>query len=227
MSPLRLSRQDLGARALVLVGLVLYVGLVYVVVVLGGGLLIDHTASPDVGLSILATAIVAFGFERVKVGLERLVIRFLLGGQLSPYDVLSKFSLAVSGTYASEEVAGRMAKVLAEGTGTQWAQVWLMVQGRLALAATWPAVVDADDLPPGDHEPPGRRVLAVRQAGEVLGVLRLQENVRRPMTAGRGATVRRSGWSGRSGASRRPAARRASGTARRALGSGGGAANVA
>ena len=76
-----------------------------------------------------------------------------------------------------------MAKVLAEGTGTQWAQVWLMVQGRLALAATWPAVVDADDLPPGDHEPPGRRVLAVRQAGEVLGVLRLQENVRRPMTA--------------------------------------------
>ena len=89
MSPLRLSRLDLGARALVLVGLVLYVGLVYVVVVLGGGLLIDHTASPDVGLSILATAIVAFGFERVKVGLERLVFRFLLGGQRLAYDVLS------------------------------------------------------------------------------------------------------------------------------------------
>ena len=49
-----------------LVGLALFVALVYVVVVLGGGLLIGHTESPQVGLSILATALVAFGFEPVQ-----------------------------------------------------------------------------------------------------------------------------------------------------------------
>ena len=31
-----------------------------------------------------------------------------------------------------------MSRLLAEGTGAQWAQVWVTVSGRLTLAATWP-----------------------------------------------------------------------------------------
>ena len=31
-----------------------------------------------------------------------------------------------------------MARVLAEGTGAEWAQVWLVVGDRPTLAATWP-----------------------------------------------------------------------------------------
>ncbi len=57
--------------ALVVVGgAFLAVTLVYVVVVLGGGLLIGHTDSPHVGLSILATAIVALGLEPLRAWLE-------------------------------------------------------------------------------------------------------------------------------------------------------------
>ena len=60
--------------------------------------------------------------------------------------------------------------------------MWLTVSDRLTLAATWPADADADRdaavpaarrraTPTGE----GRRALAVRHGGQLLGVLRLQE----------------------------------------------------
>ena len=42
------------------------------------------------------------------------------------------------GGYPAEELPSRMARVLAEGTGAAWAQVWLVVDDRPTLAATWP-----------------------------------------------------------------------------------------
>ena len=57
---------------LVLAGLAAFVVLVYVVVVLGGGALIGQTSSPDVALSVLATAVVALGFDPVQTRLEQL-----------------------------------------------------------------------------------------------------------------------------------------------------------
>ena len=57
-----------------------------------------------------------------------------------------------------------------------------MVNDDLVLAATWPPTADADQQPPGADPPPGRRALTVRLAGEVLGVLRLQEHDRQPLT---------------------------------------------
>ena len=178
----RRSRRDRQATLLVLGGLSVYVAAVYVVVVLGGGALIGHTSSPHLGLSVLATAIVALSFEPVQDRLEQLVTRVVHRGRQSPYDVLSRFSEAVTGSFASEEVPARMAKVLADGTGAAWAQVWLLVNDDLVLAATWPLTVDADPQPPGDDPPPGRRAMTVRLSGEVLGVLRLQEHDRQPLT---------------------------------------------
>jgi signal transduction histidine kinase len=182
MTWLRRSRQDRLTALLVLVGLAAFVGTVYVVVVLGGGFLIGHTQSPQIGLSILATAIVALSFERVQSRLEGRAGRLVRGGRPSPYEVLNGFTDGLTGAYASEEVAARMAKVLAEGTGAQWSQVWLVVGERLTLAATWPPAAAADGVAPNGVEPPGRRALRVRQAGEVLGVLRLQEDSRAPLT---------------------------------------------
>src|SRR4051794_12960931 len=132
------SRREVAALALVGAGLVGFVLVVYVVVVLGGGALIGHTSSPDVTLSVIATAIVAMGFERVQDGLEVWASRTMYGGAASPYEVLSRFSGAVAGSYSAEELPTRMAKVLADGTGAAWAQIWLAVGDDLALAATWP-----------------------------------------------------------------------------------------
>ncbi len=179
----RRSRADRQAGLLVLAGLAIFVGGVYVVVVLGGGMLIGRTSSPSLALSVLATAIVALAFEPAQSRLERMAAELVRGGKPSPYDVLSRFSETVTGSYASEELPARMAKVLADGTGAEWAQVWLSVNDQLTLAAVWPPEADSsDDTPPGGHEPTGRRALEVRQAGELLGVLRLQERERQPLT---------------------------------------------
>jgi signal transduction histidine kinase len=177
----RRSRGDRRATLLVLGGLTLFVGVTYVIVVLGGGALIGHTDSPHLGLSLLATAVVALGFEPVQARLERRATRAVHGGRPSPYDVLSRFAEAVTGP-SGDEVPVRMARVLAEGTGARWAQVWLSVEDGLVLAATWPAEAAGDDQPPGVVLQPGRRTRTVRLAGEVLGVLRLREQAGRPLT---------------------------------------------
>jgi signal transduction histidine kinase len=164
-----------------LIGLSIFVAVVYVLVVMGGGVLIGHTSSPDIGLCVLATAIVALSFEPLRSRLE-VAARQLFhgGGTSSPYETMSQFVEAMTGPSAD----GRMAQVLAEGVGAQWAQVWLAVGDSLVLAADWPAFAEAgnDHTPPGPQEPPGRRTQTVRRGGETLAVLRLQERDGQPLT---------------------------------------------
>ena len=186
-SPSR-SRGDLLGRLVVLGGLAGFVVATYVVVVLGGGALVGRTDSPDLTLSVLATAVVALGFEPVQRRLEQVARRLVDGGTPSPYDVLSRFSETVTGGYTTEELPGRMATVLGEGTGAEWTQVWLTVQDRLTLAATWPPDAGADPRPPEpvddarDATGDRRRALPVRHGGQVLGVFRLQERPDQPLT---------------------------------------------
>ncbi len=72
------------ASSLVLVGLVGFVVLVYVVVVVGGGEAVGRTSSPLVSLSVLATALVALGFDPVQTRLEALASRVVAPeGQVS------------------------------------------------------------------------------------------------------------------------------------------------
>ena len=58
--------RDRRTSVIVTVGTLLAVAAVYVVVVLGGGALLGQTDSPNVGLSVLATALVALGLEPVR-----------------------------------------------------------------------------------------------------------------------------------------------------------------
>jgi signal transduction histidine kinase len=184
-----LARHGGRARLLVIAGLVAFVITVYVVVVLGGGVVIGRTSSPSLPLSVLATAIVALAFEPVQTRLERSTANLLSGGVPSPYEVLSRFSENVTGSYPTEELPSRMATLLGEGTGAAWAQVWLTVQGELTLAASWPETTDpVTDLPQlgadaRDSSAEGRRAVSVRHAGALLGVLRLQERPGLPLTS--------------------------------------------
>jgi signal transduction histidine kinase len=176
----QLLARGVGGRVVVVLGLTAFVVGVYVVVVLGGGALIGRTESPSLPLSILATTAVALSFARVQAALETASLRWGLG-RAAPYDVLSQFSDAVTSADTSEDLPARMARLLAQGTGATWAQVWLNVSSGMTLAATWPADVDADRTPPPrllgkvavtDH---GVRTLPVRHGVDLLGVLRLEE----------------------------------------------------
>jgi len=168
----------------VLGGLFVAVTAVYVVVVLGGGLLIGHTASPHIGLSVLATAIVALGLEPVRERLDANARRWFHAGRPAPYDVLSQFSRALTWDAegrAQGDLPSRMARLLAEGTGAAWAQVWLFVADQPQLAAAWPAAADDRALGP-DLDRPGLRSLDVVLADRRLGMLRLQERSDEPLT---------------------------------------------
>jgi signal transduction histidine kinase len=102
-------------------------------------------------------------------------------GVAAPYDVLSRFSDAVTNAGATDELPARMARLLAQGTGAKWAQVWLHVSGDLLLAATWPADVEGERTSPSlrledvAETDGGVRSQPVLDGGDVLGVLRLQE----------------------------------------------------
>jgi signal transduction histidine kinase len=180
------TRHEVLWGTLVLVGLSVFVVVTYVVIVLGGGLLIGRTDAPDLGLSVLATAVVALAFDPVQTRVEAMASRTVRGGDPAPYDVLRRLSGTATGGYPAEELPVRMARVLAEGTGAEWAQVWLVVDDRPTLAATWPPrTVDlttregSDPFYAGD---PTRRARPVNHGGELLGVLVVQEREGVPLT---------------------------------------------
>lgn len=175
-------RQDSGLGVISAVAMAMYVLLVYVIVVLGGGAIIGRTGSPSLWLSVLATAIVAISFEPVRTWIRRPLAQALHQQQTTPYDVLASFPTSVTGSYPAEELPHRMAKVLADGTGAERAEVWLAVHGRLELGASWPpaappaatAPLLGTDLPDGTPQivVDGRRnSLAVCERGELLGAL--------------------------------------------------------
>src|SRR5881275_893168 len=169
------------ARLTTVVGLAAYVVLVYAVIVLGGGAVVGRTGSPSLPLSLLATGVVAVTFEPLRRWMQAGAERMFQRSGSSPYDVLSHFSETVTGGYATEELPARMAKLLAEGTNAEWAQVWLTVQDRLVLAASWPPELPIDQPPvtapdARDRTGAGRRALTVRHGGSIYGVFRLQEH---------------------------------------------------
>jgi signal transduction histidine kinase len=140
-------------------GMLLFVLAVYLLVVLGGGALLG-TPPPSLPLAVFATAVVAVTFEPVRGGLRRRLLT-------TPYDVLSEFATQVSATVMTQDVAPRMARLLAEGTSARRVEVWLVHDGSVAeqhLAARWPAGSASID-PSG----PGVRCHDVVHDGVLLG----------------------------------------------------------
>ena len=183
--PRRRSRREWLSAALVLLGLLAFVALTYGVLVVGVGRLTGDTGRPAVGLSVLATAVVALGFDPVLTWLDRTARRVVHGGRPAPYDTLRRFTDAVAsgdtGGERADELPLRMARLLAEATGAAWAQVWVSVEGMDVVAATWPpeAEIELIRAPGWDA---GTRRLPVRHGGEELGVILLKERPGAPLT---------------------------------------------
>ena len=86
------TTRDLRVGGLVLAGLALFIAVVYVVIVLGGGLLIGETDKANIWLSVLATLIAALGSEPLGDWLDTKVTRLVYAGRPSPYEVLRGFT---------------------------------------------------------------------------------------------------------------------------------------
>jgi signal transduction histidine kinase len=168
------------SKTIVYGSLAAFIMVVYVVIVAGIGALgpgfLSAGSRPNLGLSIVATAVVAVAFQPVRERAQRLANRLVFGQRATPYEALSEFAGRMGGTYAAEDVLPRMARVLAEGTGGGRAVVWLKHGAELVAGACWPA----DAGPPqrvalaGSDSPAiggADRVTLVHYQGEALGAL--------------------------------------------------------
>jgi signal transduction histidine kinase len=164
------------SRTLVYGSLAAFITAVYVGIAVGIGTLVGSGGKPNLGLSIVATAIVAVGFQPLREHMQRFANRLVYGKRATPYEVLSQFSERVAESYASDEVLPRMARVLAEGTGADLAEVWLRSGDVLRPAAAFPlespvaAPVQLDGAGPPTI-PDAARAVEVRHQGELLGAL--------------------------------------------------------
>jgi signal transduction histidine kinase len=125
---------------------VVFIGVVYVGVVVGVGSLVGSGDEPNAVLSVGATALVAVGFQPVRRRLERVANRLVFGRKATPYEVLSEFSRRVAAT--SDDLLDDAARSLAEGTRAERVVISVMVDGEAAEAAAWPV-----EPPSGSTEP--------------------------------------------------------------------------
>ncbi|HEX6487562.1 MAG TPA: histidine kinase [Candidatus Dormibacteraeota bacterium] len=173
------------SRTLTYGALAVFITGIYLGVAVGIGALAGAGGRLNVPLSIVATGLAAIAFQPVRTRAQRVANRLVYGARATPYELLSEFSARAADAYAADEVLARMARVLAEGTGADRTEVWVLSSGRLRRAAAWPdgPAPEAVALGPGE-EPAieGRdRVVPVRHQRDLLGALAV--NKREALTA--------------------------------------------
>jgi signal transduction histidine kinase len=175
-------------KTVVVAVLAAFVTAIYLAVVVGISAAIGTTGQPNVLLSIAATAIVALAFQPLRERARRLADRVVYGKRATPYEVLSEFSERMAGSYSTEDVLPRMARILGEGTGATRTEVWLRVGDQLQLAASWPEDSEPEKTPlPAVEDalpefPEADRAVPVRHQSELLGALTLTKPPSEPVT---------------------------------------------
>ncbi len=171
-------------KTVVYAAFAVFATLVYLAVVVGLGATLGRGNS---FLTMVAAVVVAVTFQPVRARLTRFANRLVYGKRATPYEVLSEFSERVGGAYADEDVLPRMARVIAEGTGAERADVWLKVGAELSVSASWPADavdVPAVSLPNGSMPalPEADATYPVVHQGELLGALAVKKPPAEPLT---------------------------------------------
>jgi signal transduction histidine kinase len=174
------------SKAFVYGVLAAFITFVYAAVVVGLGILAGIGAG-NLALSIAATALVAIAFQPVRERIQRFANRLVYGERATPYEVLARFSERVAGTYATEDVLPRTARVLGEGIGAERTAIWLLIGTSFRRAASWPADDEpAMSVPQGSGElPPFEgfdRAIAVRYRDEILGAITVATGRAGPIT---------------------------------------------
>ena len=164
------------SKTVVYAVLAAFITAVYTLVVVGAGILAGSGGRPSLGLSILATAVVAVAFQPVRERAQRLANRLVYGRRATPYQALAQLSERVAGTYASEELLPTMARIVAEATGAVRTDVWLRSGDVLRDGGWWPAGAEprptislTDGSLPAESSP--EPISPVMHDGELLGGL--------------------------------------------------------
>jgi len=153
---------------------------IYAVVVVAVGAVTGHAGSS--ALTFAAAALAAVALQPVRARAGMLADRLVYGRRASPYEVLSEFAGRIAGTYSTEEVLPAMARMVAEATGAERAEVWLRSGGSERLEAAWPATAGPPSVAAAAGPDSLTRTFAVEHHGERLGALRVTCSPREPLT---------------------------------------------
>ena len=164
------------SRSITYGSLAVFIGAVYVGIVVGiGGLVVQGEGANPV-LSIVATALVAFAFQPVRRRVEKLANRLVYGKRATPYEVLARFSRRAS-AMSDEELLDQIPRLVVDGTGAAHAAIWVRSGSRYRTASAWPDAAlsrsidrtDEFDDPDADYSTP------VYHDGECLGGISLKK----------------------------------------------------
>jgi signal transduction histidine kinase len=162
----------LVSKTLLSVGLVAFIGAVYVgvVVVLGRALGPGDSAV----IKIVATAIAAVAFEPVRERLERLANRLVYGRRATPYEVMAAFADRLSGVISVDEVLPRTAEAVALGVGAAAVRVTTFHHGGGTRTVRWP---------PDDETRSFTKVVVVLHRGVPVGEIAVAKPPGEKLTA--------------------------------------------
>jgi signal transduction histidine kinase len=180
--------RELVNRVLVFVALAAFIAAVYASIALGLAA-VFNADTPNAGLSVLATSVVAITFARFRRRAQRFANRITYGERAMPEEVLARFSEQVATSYAPDEALPRVARAVAEGTGATHAEVWVRVDDAMLLAAGWPSGKSRRRarVPIGGSSLPAfsgaDRVAPVRHQDELLGAITIAKRAGEQVTA--------------------------------------------
>ena len=181
-----MKRLAIVNRTLVYAALAMFIGAVYIGVVVGLGALMGTDGEPNALLAIVATVFVAVTFQPVKERAQSLTNRLVYGERTTPYEAVTRLSEHIASSYAGSEVLAQMAEVVAHGTGAEHVDVWLRVGDQLRAEAGWPDSVSpsprnlsGDDLPKFAGTD---RALSIKHHDELLGAITMVKRSGEPLT---------------------------------------------
>ncbi|MGB7861723.1 MAG: hypothetical protein WBM90_14610, partial [Acidimicrobiia bacterium] len=154
------------SRSFVLAVLAVFITGTYAAIVVGLGGLIGGDGD-GLLLPIAATAVVALAFEPVRFRAQRWANRVVYGKRATPYEVLADLTERLAVATAGEGLLQRLADLLREGVGADYAAVWLGHSGEMIVAATSPEISRTALQPALD----GETSFPVSHNGEVVGAL--------------------------------------------------------
>jgi signal transduction histidine kinase len=161
-----------------------FITLVYVALVVGVGTAVGNRQSPL--LTAIAAAVVALAFQPMRMRAQRLANRVIYGKRATPYEVLSEFAERIAGTYSSDDVLPRMARMVAGGTGADRTVVWLRVGNELHAEASSDGLPEASVLPVVGNELPttaaGETAVPVMHQGDLLGAISIRMPPNEPLS---------------------------------------------
>jgi len=176
------------SRSVTYGALAIFIGGVYVAIVVGLGALLG--GDTGFGLSIVATALVAIAFQPMRRWVERWANRFVYGDRATPHEILVQFSHR-SSELSDDELIDQAPKLIVDGTGAATAALWVRsADGFRIASACPPAAVERflDDL---DEfvDPEADRSWQVLHDGELLGGISLTKEQGETFTAAESALL--------------------------------------